>query len=186
MKKSVATLTATVALMTMLVMSSGAPAASAAAAVPTCSPSHLVVAVGKWAGEFATSGTTEEWLSISITNEGSACAFGGVPTIVPYAKTPHALESAALDATKPSLLTLAHGEVAFTYLRLEYRVSPMAIAKKWTASCGPVTASGFHITVGPAGHVLSRNVKVSLPEVCTTGKANDLHTAPLSLWPLNP
>jgi hypothetical protein len=118
-------------------------------------------------------GTVESWLSISITNIGSVCAFSGPPKIVPYAKTPHALESAALDATKTSMLTLAHGEVAFTYLRLEYRISPLAIAKKWTTKCGPITASGFHITV-------------RLPEVCTTGKANDLHTAPLSLVSLNP
>jgi len=172
--------------MSMLVMAPGVPTASAAAAPSTCSPSHLSVGAGKWTGEYSILGTVESWLSISITNIGSVCAFSGPPKIVPYAKTPHALESAALDATKTSMLTLAHGEVAFTYLRLEYRISPLAIAKKWTTKCGPITASGFHITVGPKGHILSRNVKVRLPEVCTTGKANDLHTAPLSLVSLNP
>jgi|GEM_PF-4411274 len=186
MRNSVSTLTAAVAMMSIFMLSSGATSASAQAAIPTCSPSHLAVAAGKWTPEYSVQGTVEEWLSISIANGGSACTFGGVPKIVPYAKTPHALQGAALDATKHSMRTLAHGEVAFTYLRLEYRISPVATAKKWTASCGPITASGFHITVGPAGHVLSRNVKVSLPEVCTTGTANDLHTAPLSLAPLNP
>jgi hypothetical protein len=186
MKRSVSTLIAVVAMTSMFMLSSGATSASALAALPTCSPSQLTVAAGKWTPEYSVWGSVEEWLSISITNGGRACGFSGVPKIVPYAKTPHALEAAALDATKHSMLTLAHGEVAFTYLRLEYRISPTATAKKWTASCGPGTALGFHITVGPAGHVLSRNVKVSLPDVCMTGTANDLHTAPLSLAPLNP
>jgi len=186
MKRTVTTVTAVFALMSMFMQSSGATPASALAALPTCSPSQLTVAGGKWTPEYSVQGTVEEWLSIGITNDGSACGFGGVPTIVPYAKTPNALDAAALDATKFSMLTLAHQEVAYTYLRLEYRISPAATAKKWTTSCGPGTAFGFHITVGPAGHILSRNVKVSLPEVCMTGAANDLHTAPLSLAPLNP
>jgi hypothetical protein len=131
-------------------------------------------------------GIVEEWLSINIANGGSACAFGGVPKIIPYAKTPHALEAAALDSNKHSMLTLAHGKVAFTYLRLEYPISPTATAKKWATSCGPSTASGFSITIGSAGHILRRNVKVSLPEVCMTGTEKDLHTASLSLAPLNP
>lgn len=184
MKKNISALVVIVALSSGVVLSRGGNAV-AFNAIDTCKPAKLVISTGPWIPEYATAGTVESWLPIAVTNLGTACVFGGVPTIVPYQKTPHALKSAALDSTEVSTLLLSHDKSAYTYLRLDYPISPKSIAEKWVLSCEPSTAFGFSVTVGPVGHVLSRTIRVSLSKVCMNSKATDLHTAPLSSKSIN-
>jgi hypothetical protein len=162
----------------------------AAATVPACSPSQLKVTSRPWIPEYSVAGTTEEWLPVRITNAGATCTIGGLPKIVPTgvrlkssSSAAVVVESAIISTTKYKMLTLVHGKAAFTYLKLEFRSGPSSAAKKWIASCRPSVATGFTISIVPTKYILNRHVTVTIPDVCTTGRANDLSVVPLAAAP---
>lgn len=165
----------------------------AATSPPTCTPRELSVTVGHWIYGFSAAGTEVQWLPISVTNEGGTCAIGGLPKIAPTGikvkhkpngETVYALvEGAAIQGTAYKMLTLAHRKAGYTYLKLEFPVGSTPTAKKWALACEPGTATGFTLNIVPAAHLLNRHVSFTLPDICTTGKANDLSTVALGSAP---
>ncbi len=162
---------------------------ASATTVPACAPNQLSVSVRAWAFNPSTAGTVFQSLRISITNEGGTCVIGGIPKIVPTGiKVRHKpkgeavyalVEGAAINSTKYQMLTLAHRKAAYTYLGLVYPVGDASTVKKLTISCLPVPATGFMINIVPAERPLNHDMKVTIPDICTTGRANDLSTGPL-------
>jgi photosystem II stability/assembly factor-like uncharacterized protein len=179
----------TVSLVAPLFVAPTASVASASTA-PACSPKQLTVTARAWAYNPSTAETVFQTLPVSITNEGGTCAIGGLPKIVPTGiKVTHKpsgeavyalVEGAAISSTKYRMLTLSRGEAAYTYLNLVFPTGDATAVKKWSKSCQPAVATGFTISIVPAKKLLNRHVRATIPEVCTTGKANDLSTGPLS------
>ncbi len=165
------------------------PSNAAATTVPVCTPGQLAVTVSAWTYNPSTAGSVFQTLPISITNEGATCVIGGLPKIVPIgikvARKPSGevvttlVEGATVNSMKYKLLTLTKGQAAHTYLNLVHPIGNATTVRKWTNACRPAAATGFTIDVVPAKKLLNRHVKVTIPKVCTTGKANDLSTGPL-------
>ncbi len=171
------------------------PSATVASATtaPSCAPKELTVTAGAWAYNPSTAGTVFQSLPITISNEGGTCNIGGFPKIVPTGiKVTHKpngeavyalVEGVAISSTKYKMLTLRHGNAAYTHLNLVYPFGETATVKKWITSCRPASATGFTINIVPAKRLLNRHVKATITKVCTTGKANDLSTGPLTASP---
>lgn len=166
-----------------------APAASGAA-VPSCDAAQLSVTAHDWVYNPSTVGTVFEVLPIAITNNGATCVLVGTPKIAPTgvrlrhvnpgAATSIIVSGAAVTPSPARTMTLARGHAAYTYLYLVYPIGNTATASKWRRACAPSTATGLTIFVVPGHSIWNRHVAVTVPEVCTTGKANDLRSGPLS------
>lgn len=77
---------------------------------------------------------------------------------------------AAIYSTKYKMMALKHGQAAYTYLSYSWPVGSTTVTKKWYQTCDPARATGFVITIVPDMNLRMRQVKATLPKVCTTGK----------------
>ncbi|MHB8335098.1 MAG: hypothetical protein ACYDEH_09445 [Acidimicrobiales bacterium] len=165
------------------------PAANGAA-TPTCRSKQLSVTVRTWVYNPSTLGTVFEVLPITITNDGARCVLAGIPKIAPVgvrmrhaingAETSIIVVGAAVSHSPLRPLFLAHGHAAYTYLDLVYPIGDTATARKWNRTCEPSVGTGITIFVVPGHSIWNRDVAVTVPNVCTTGRANDLRSGPLS------
>jgi hypothetical protein len=191
MRRCSAAITAACLVAAALVVPSGTLAS--ASAVARCAPKQLSVTQRGWAYNPSTAGSVFQSLLIYITNEGATCVIGGLakitPTGVKATRKPNGeavhviVEGAAISSTKYAMLTLAHSAAAFAYLNLVHPMGDTSTVKKWTGTCRPATATGFTISIVPARELMNRQVKAVIPDVCTSGQANDLSSGPLAAPP---
>jgi len=188
MRRYSAAITAACLVAAALIVPSGTKAS--ASTVARCASRQLSVTQRGWAYNPSTEGTVFQSLLIYITNEGATCAIGGLAKIVPTGvksarkrngEAVNAIvEGATTNSSTYAMLTLAHAAAAFAYLNLVHPVGDTSTVKKWTSTCRPASATGFTISIVPTRELLNRPVKVVIPDVCTSGKANDLSSGPLA------
>ncbi len=188
-----AVLAALVVSLGVVVATSASPSSAYGAASHPCIPKQLSVTARTWIYNPSTFGTVFEMLPITITNHGATCVLAGTPKIAPTltgtrrviggATTATVIDGATVINKPSSRLTLRPGHSAFTYLYLAYPVGHTAAARRWKQICQPVVATGLTIYIVPSRSLWNRHVATAVPEVCTTGRANDLRSGPLGSSP---
>jgi len=144
-----------------------------------CASATLRISVGKWFSDFAPAGLSVKWLPITISHRGSTCNFGGNPIIFPIGLPVRDKVLSANDVGEDDrTLTLSASQNAYTYLKLVHPNSPLSSVKRWSANCKPSVATSFIISIKFGTSEVNKRVNIRVPEVCTTGYANDLFTSP--------
>lgn len=171
----------------------GSTSVAVGASTPSCAGKALSVTTHTWIYNPSARGTVFEVLPITITNHGPTCVLAGTPKIAPTlagarraivgADTVTIIVGATAITTPARSLTLRPGHAAYTYLTLTYPVGHTATAQRWKRICQPMIAPGLTVYVVPGRSLWNRHVATAVPEVCTTGRANDLRSGPLARSP---